>query len=219
MIIAIDGPAGAGKSTIAKLIAKMIDCTYINTGAMYRAVAYKLLREKKSIENLSEEELKAFLALIQIEFKGDRVFLNGEDITDKIRTEEVAKVASAVAKNILVRERLTFLQRELAKKERCVVMEGRDIGTVVFPDADVKIFLTASPEERAKRRYKELVEKGENPSYEEILKQIIARDKQDSEREIAPLKPTKDYIVIDTTNKTIQEIADNIIQVVKGKLS
>ncbi len=219
MIIAIDGPAGAGKSTIAKLIAKKINCTYINTGAMYRAVAYFLLKEEKSIESLKESELQALLAEINIQFKDERTILNGEDITEKIRTEEVARLASTVAKNPLVRERLTHLQRQIAKKEECVVMEGRDIGTVVFPNADVKIFLTASPEERARRRYEELVAKGQNVSYEEILQQIKKRDKQDTEREIAPLKPTEDYTIIDTTNKTIEEIADNIIKIVKSKLS
>ncbi len=218
MIIAIDGPAGAGKSTIAKLIAKKINCTYINTGAMYRAVAYFLLKEEKSIESLKDSELQTLLAGIDIQFKNERTLLNGEDITEKIRTEEIAKLASTVAKNPLVRERLTHLQRQIAKKEECVVMEGRDIGTVVFPNADVKIFLTASPEERARRRYEELVAKGQNVSYEEILQQIKKRDKQDTEREIAPLKPTEDYIIIDTTNKTIEEIADNIIMIVRSKV-
>lgn len=214
MIIAIDGPAGAGKSTIAKLIAQKLNCTYINTGAMYRAVAYKILQiggkfTKEDLENLIENT--------EIQLKGENVILDGENINDKIKNENVAKMASKVAKIPLVRKKLVEMQRKMAEKEKCVVMEGRDIGTVVFPNADIKIFLTASPEERAKRRYEELKQKGYNVPYEHLLEKIKERDKQDSEREIAPLKPTPEHIIIDTTGKTINEVTENILNIISKK--
>lgn len=210
MIIAIDGPAGSGKSTVAKLVAKKLGFFYLDTGAMYRAVAYKMKKE-----NLSEKELIEKLGSIDLRLldtdKGIKVILDGEDITGKIRTEEIGKLASQIAKIPEIREKLVQLQRKIALEAKNAVLEGRDIGTVVFPDAELKIFMTASPEERAKRRYLQLKEKGENPNYEDILRSVLERDKADMERKIAPLKPAKDAIVIDTTNKTIEEVVNIIV--------
>ncbi len=214
MIIAIDGPAGAGKSTIAKLIAQKLNCTYINTGAMYRAVTYKII---KIGGKFSQEDLENLLENTEIQLKGEKVILDGEDITDKIKNENVAKMASKVAKVPIVRQKLVEMQRKMAEKEKCVVMEGRDIGTVVFPNADIKIFLTASPEERARRRYEELKQKGYNIPYEHLLEKIKERDKQDSERKIAPLKPTPEHIIVDTTYKTIEEVAENILNIINKR--
>ena len=214
MIIAIDGPAGSGKSTVAKLVAKKLGFLYLDTGAMYRAVAYKMKKE-----NLSEKELIEKLDSIDLKLldtdKGIKVILDGEDITGKIRTEEIGKLASRIAKIPEIREKLVQLQRKIALEAKNAVLEGRDIGTVVFPDAELKIFMTASPEERAKRRYLQLKEKGENPSYEDILKSVLERDKADMERKIAPLKPAKDAIVIDTTNKTIEKVVNIIVSKAK----
>ncbi len=214
MIIAIDGPAGAGKSTVAKMIAEKLGCTYIDTGAMYRAVALKLL---KIGGKFTEEDIKKILENTDIKLKGQKVFLDGVDVSDEIRNEQVAKIASTVARLPYVRKKLVQMQRKIAEGEECVVMEGRDIGTVVFPNANVKIFLTATPEERAKRRYEELKSKGFNIPYEHLLEKIKERDKQDMEREIAPLKPTKEHVIIDTTGKSIHEVVDNIINIVNKK--
>ncbi len=214
MIIAIDGPAGAGKSTIAKLIAQKLNCTYINTGAMYRAVAYKILQIGGKF---TQEDLEKLLDSTEIELKDEKVILDGEDITEKIKTEDAAKMASKIAKIPLVRKKLVEMQRKMAEKEKCVVMEGRDIGTVVFPNADIKIFLTATPEERAKRRYEELKQKGYNIPYEHLLEKIKERDKQDSERKIAPLKPTREHIIVDTTSKTIEEVTEDILNIILSK--
>ncbi|RMA97651.1 (d)CMP kinase [Hydrogenothermus marinus] len=212
MIIAIDGPAGAGKSTVAKILAEKIGCTYINTGAMYRAVAYKLLQIGGKF---TEEDLKNILENISISLDKDKVLLDGEDISDKIKDEKVSKMASKIATIKIVREKLVEKQRQMAKEKECVVMEGRDIGTVVFPNADIKIFLTATAEERAKRRYEELKAKGFNIPYEHLLEKIKERDKIDSTRKIAPLKPTKEHIVIDTTDKSIEEVIEEITDIIK----
>ena len=214
MIIAIDGPAGAGKSTIAKLLAEKLDCTYINTGAMYRAVALKLLRIGGKF---SQEDIKEILEKTDINLKKEKVLLDGKDISEDIKNEKVAKLASKVAQLPIVRQILVEKQRKIAKKEKCAVMEGRDIGTVVFPNATVKIFLTASPEERAKRRFKELKEKGFHIPYEHLLEKLKERDKQDMERKITPLKPTKEHIIVDTAGKTIDEVLGLILKIVKEK--
>ena len=214
MIIAIDGPAGAGKSTIARILAEKLNCTYINTGAMYRAVALKLL---KIGGKFSQEDLKEILEKTDINLVGDKVILDDEDVSEEIKDEKVAKFASKVAQVPIVRKILVEKQREIAKTKQCVIMEGRDIGTVVFPDADVKIFLTASPEERAKRRYEELKSKGFHIPYEHLLEKIRERDKQDMERKIAPLKPTDEHILVDSTGKSINEVVDLILKIVKEK--
>jgi cytidylate kinase len=214
VIIAIDGPAGAGKSTVAKLLAQKLNCTYINTGAMYRAVALKILTIGGKF---TEKDLEELIDNTKIQLKGEKVFLDGDDVTEKIKTEKVAKMASKIATIPLVRKKLVEMQRKIAEKEKCVVMEGRDIGTVVFPDADIKIFLTATPEERAKRRYEELKQQGFNIPYEHLLEKIKERDKQDMERKVAPLKPTSEHIVIDTTDKSIDDVLGEIIEIIKSK--
>jgi len=213
--IAIDGPAGAGKSTIAKAIAKSLKIVYLDTGAMYRAAAYKALQlgidllDKTNLASLADN-LK-----IDVQYKNNeqRIILDGEDITESIRTPEISKAASAVAAIPEIRLKLVDIQRSIAKKVN-VVMDGRDIGTYVLPDASVKIFLTASVEERAKRRYDELHNKGINDSYADILKDIEERDYKDSTRAFAPLKKAKDAVEIDTTSMSIEEVIERILQII-----
>ena len=208
-IIAIDGPAGAGKSTVSKICAARLGYTYIDTGAMYRAVALKcnaqgVMRNAQLIEELVKD----------IDIKLDeaaRVFLDGREVTKEIRTPEVSKGASDVAKFGFVRKKLTELQREMAR-QGSVIMDGRDIGTQVLPNADLKIFLTASVEERARRRFEELKEKNLAADFEQIKKEITLRDKQDSEREIAPLAQAEDAILLDTTNLTIEQVVAEILR-------
>ncbi|NPA52229.1 MAG: (d)CMP kinase [Aquificae bacterium] len=214
MIVAIDGPAGSGKSTVAKLVAQKLGFSYIDTGAMYRAVAYKLIKDKISVEDVSTVLDGLNLQFIEVDNQ-IRIILDGEDITDKIRTEQVGKVASQIATIPEVRKALVKLQRNMALQKENAVLEGRDIGTVVFPNADLKIFLTAQPEERARRRYIQLKEKGLAVSYEEILKMILNRDKNDTQRKEAPLKPSKDAIILDTTGKSIDEVVDFILEKAK----
>ncbi|MBQ7474649.1 MAG: (d)CMP kinase [Clostridia bacterium] len=193
--VAIDGPAGAGKSTIAKLVAEKLGYIYIDTGAMYRAVAWKVL--DTGAGTTDEAIIRTAEKLhVSLRFVGDnvRVFADDTDVTEKIRTPEVTALVSQVAQLGPVREKMVELQRGMAK-DGGVVMDGRDIGTVIIPDAELKLFLTASPEVRAKRRFLELEEKGTPQPYEDVLADIIKRDKADSEREIAPLKPADDSIV------------------------
>ena len=215
--VAIDGPSGAGKSTIAKAAAKQLGLIYVDTGALYRTVGYAMARENV---NLSDEEaLKQALSKIEVTFSYDaqgtqRVFLNGEDVSEKIRTPEMSMMASKVSALGKVREFLFDLQRDTAKRQS-VVMDGRDIGTVVLPDANVKIFLTASPETRAKRRYQELVEKGEQVTYEDVLKDVIQRDYNDSHREIAPLKQAEDAVLLDTSEYTLEQSIAAVIRLIE----
>lgn len=210
--IAIDGPAGAGKSTIAKMIAKKLGFIYVDTGAMYRAMALYLLR--KQIKEDDEKEINKACenADITIVYENgmQQVILNGENVTSLLRTEEVGKMASAGAKNKKVRLKLVELQRNLAAHEN-VIMDGRDIGTYVLPNADVKVYLTASSKERARRRYEELKAKGEECDRIEIEKDIIARDEQDMNREFAPLKQAEDAILVDSSHMTIEEVTEVII--------
>ncbi len=203
-IIAVDGPAGAGKSTVSKIVAARLGYTYIDTGAMYRAVALKVLQSGKSAEDVTEN----------IDIKLDeaaRIFLEGREVTKEIRTPEVSRGASEVAKFGFVRKKLTELQRAMAARGS-VIMDGRDIGTQVLPNADLKIFLTATVEERARRRFLELKEKNLAADFEQIKKEIILRDKQDTEREIAPLAQAEDAILLDSTNLTIEEVVDKILE-------
>lgn len=215
--VAIDGPAGAGKSTIAKACARELGFIYVDTGALYRAVALNALRngvlndEKGIVEMLKETTVE----LKFDETNTQRVFLNGKDVSDLIRTPEISMGASNVSKIPQVREFLLELQRSIARKNN-VIMDGRDIATVVLPNANVKIFLFASPECRAERRYKELIEKGEKVTYEEVLADVNARDYQDSHREIAPLKPTKDSVMADTSLLTLDESIELIKSIIKG---
>ena len=203
-IIAIDGPAGAGKSTVSKICAARLGYTYIDTGAMYRAVALKALLGGKPVED--------FIGDIDIKLdEAARVFLDGREVTKEIRTPEVSKGASDVAKFGFVRKKLTQLQREMAA-QGSVIMDGRDIGTQVLPNADLKIFLTASVEERARRRFEELKAKNFPADFEQIKKEISLRDKQDTERKIAPLAQAEDAILLDTTNLTIEQVVEKILE-------
>ena len=198
--IAIDGPAGAGKSTIAKLLAKTVGCIYVDTGALYRTIGLSVL--ESGIEPSDTLAVIKQLKKIEVDiaYKGENqvVLLNKKDVSDKIRTPAVSEAASVTSAIPEVRAFLLELQRKLAR-EHSVVMDGRDIATVVLPNADVKIFLTASAEERANRRYKELIEKGEQVIYDEVLRDIIIRDERDSSRAVAPLKCAKDATLVDTT--------------------
>lgn len=217
--VAIDGPAGAGKSTVARGAAKLLGFIYVDTGALYRTVA--LAAERKGALG-NDDAVAAALDSLDVRLKFEdgeqKVYLNGEDVSALIRTPQISMAASAVSKIPRVREFLLDLQRSIAASNN-VIMDGRDIATVVLPDADVKIFLFASPECRAERRYKELLEKGEKVSFEEVLKDVNERDYQDSHREIAPLKPADDSIMADTTGNTLQESIDMIVSVIKEKIN
>ena len=210
--IAIDGPAGAGKSTIAKLIAKKKNYIYVDTGAMYRAMALYFL--ETGIKADEQEKISHVVDQIDVTItyeNGEQVvWLNGRNVNGMIRTEEVSRMASATSVNSDVRTKLVELQRKLALKEN-VVMDGRDIGTVVLPNADVKVYLTASSAVRAKRRYEEQLAKGEECNLEEIEKDIIERDHRDMTREISPLRQAEDAILLDSSDMTIEEVADAVI--------
>ena len=212
MNVAIDGPAGAGKSTIAKAIAAKMGYVYVDTGAMYRAMALYFLRA--GIASNDEEKISSVVDDISVSIKyedgAQHVILNGEDVTGLIRTEEVGNMASASSVYAPVRSKLVALQQELAKTTD-VIMDGRDIGTVVLPNADVKIFLTASVECRAKRRFDELVAKGMEADFDKIAKDIKERDYRDSHREISPLKQAEDAILVDSSDMTIDEVVNTII--------
>lgn len=214
--IAIDGPAGAGKSTIAKLIAKKKNYIYVDTGAMYRAMALYFL--ETGIKADEQEKISHVVDQIDVTItyeNGEQiVWLNGRNVNGMIRTEEVSRMASATSVNSDVRAKLVELQRKLASKEN-VVMDGRDIGTVVLPNADVKVYLTASSAVRAKRRYEDQIAKGEECNLEEIEKDIIERDHRDMTREISPLKQAEDAILLDSSDMTIEEVADAVIALCK----
>lgn len=216
--VAIDGPAGAGKSTIAKACAKELGFIYVDTGALYRAIALNAVRngvidnEKGIVEMLEKTDVK-----LSFDETGTQcVILNGEDVSSLIRTPEISMGASNVSKIPQVRAFLLELQRSIAR-ENNVIMDGRDIGTVVLPEADVKIFLYATPECRAQRRYKEHLEKGDKITYEEVLADVNARDYQDSHREIAPLKPTEQSVMFDTSGLTLEESVKAIKRIIKGE--
>lgn len=214
--IAIDGPAGAGKSTIAKIIAKNLGFIYVDTGAMYRAVALYLLKNSVPAENTELIADRCTGADVTIRYADgeQRVILNGEDVTGSLRQEAVGNMASAAAVVPAVRSRLTQLQRELAAKND-VVMDGRDIGTTVLPDAEVKVYLTASSRVRAQRRFDELAAKGESADLDTIERDIIERDERDMHREISPLKKADDAVLIDSSYMSIEEVAQKIIELVK----
>jgi CMP/dCMP kinase len=216
LVIAIDGPSGAGKSTAARLLADRLGYLYIDTGAMYRAIGWQAKHE--GIDLSDEAGLTDLCARSIVTIKKDnndpRFYVNGFDVTEKIRTPEMGMVASAVSKSPAVRARLLKLQRDLGKNGR-VVMDGRDIGTVVFPDADVKFFLDASAEERGKRRFLELKAKGIDVDCSQITREIIARDKQDSGRDIAPLKKADDALLIDSTALNIAETVEKMLLIIK----
>ncbi len=218
--IAIDGPAGAGKSTIAKTVSKKLGYIYVDTGALYRTVSLKFSKlgaTPEKIENV--DEILSTLS-VNIEFKNgeQRMILDGVDVTDKIRTPEVSMMASAVSAIPAVRAFLLETQRRLAR-ENNVIMDGRDIGTVVLPDARIKIFLTATPEARADRRYKELIEKGMDVKYDDVLSDIIKRDHNDSTRAVAPLKPAEDSIFVDTSGNTLEESVNRLSEIIERELA
>ncbi len=214
--VAIDGPAGAGKSTVSRAAAKAVGYIYVDTGALYRAVGVNALR--KGIDTKDKPAVAETLSDISVDLvfeNGEqKVLLNGEDVSAEIRTPPASMAASDVSAVPEVRAFLFDLQRDIAKRNNCV-MDGRDIGTVVLPDAKVKIFLTASPEERAMRRYKELIEKGNDVDYKEVLEDLVQRDYNDSHREIAPLKPAEDGVILDTTGLNLEESINEIIRIIK----
>ncbi len=216
-VVTIDGPSGSGKSTTSKLLAKRLSYNFLDTGAMYRAFALLALQNKAEKDRAHFLELLKTFSISFI-YSGElqRVICNGNDVTELIRTPEVSMWASTLSKEKEVREKMGQLQREIGEKGR-IVAEGRDMGTVVFYDAFAKFFLIASAEVRAERRYKELMEKNINVSYSEVLSDIIKRDEQDSSRQIAPLKPAEDAIIIDTSKLTITEVVENMFLKVKDK--
>ena len=217
--VAIDGPAGAGKSTIAKKVAKELGFIYVDTGALYRTVALSISRN--GIDPLDISAVVSHIAEIAVDIKyidgEQRVILNGEDVSDEIRTPSASMMASAVSAKPPVRAFLLEMQRKLAR-ENNVIMDGRDIGTVVLPDATLKFFVTASVSERADRRYRELKEKGMDVNYDDIYKDIETRDYNDSHRDIAPLKPAEDSIIFDTTGNTLEESINKLLTIIKERL-
>lgn len=218
--IAIDGPAGAGKSTIAKAVAKQMSYIYVDTGALYRSIALNAITNNIDTDDVAQ--INSLLENTNVELKfingEQRVFLNNEDVSDKIRTTEVSMMASKVSAVPAVREFLLELQRDIARKNN-VLMDGRDIGTVVLPNAQVKIFLTASPECRAKRRYDDYVAMGIDEDYEKILADIVKRDYDDSHRTIAPLKPAEGSVTVDTSNDTLQQSVKRIVEIINNTIN
>ena len=215
--IALDGPAGAGKSSIARRAAKALGYIYVDTGALYRTIGLAAMRN--GVEPVPSREVDALLAAIRVEMTFNEagaqiVLLNGEDVSGEIRTPEASMMASKISAVPAVRAYLLDLQRDMAKTNN-VIMDGRDIGTVVLPDAKVKIFLTASPEARAQRRYKELLEKGMDVNYDDILRDVAERDYNDTHREIAPLKPAEGSVTVDTTALDFEQSVEAIINVIK----
>lgn len=216
--VAIDGPAGAGKSTVARGAAAKLGFIYVDTGALYRAVGVYALG--KGLDTKDSEAVSSVLPEITVELKFidgvQHVFLNGKDVSVEIRTPDASMAASNVSAIPSVRSFLFDLQRDIASKNNCI-MDGRDIGTVVLPNAQVKIFLTADPEERAMRRYKELIVKDPDVKYDDVLADLKVRDYQDSHREIAPLKPAEDSVVYNTTGNTLEESVEDVISIIKEK--
>ncbi len=213
--IAIDGPAGAGKSTVARKVAEILGYCYLDTGAMYRAIAYKALQEEIPLEDeqrITELAINSAISFSHVDHR--TVYCDGFDVTIQIRSDAVSRAVSIVASYPGVREQLVRLQRLEAEKGN-VVMDGRDIGTYVLPTAKVKIYLTASEEERARRRYLENIQAEKGSSLQDVLNDIEKRDRQDSQREIAPLKPARDAIVLDTTGLSIEEVVEQIVKIVR----
>ncbi len=217
--IAIDGPAGAGKSSIAKAVSKALGFIYVDTGALYRTVGLAVLRAGIAPEDT--EKVAALLPDITVDLAFEngtqKVLLNGEDVSEAIRTPQISEYASKTSAIPAVRNFLFDLQQKIAATHN-VLMDGRDIGTVVLPDAQLKVFLTASPEVRAMRRYKELTEKGQNVSYDNILAEVKERDYRDTHREIAPLKPAEDAVLLDTSDMSFEEVAATLTQLAKETL-
>lgn len=211
--IAIDGPGGTGKSTIAKAVAERFGIEYIDTGAMYRSIALKSVRQ--GVSAADESSVEEMLASTDIDFRDGKVWLDGEDVGGLIRTNEISMAASNISKLPCVRAKVDELSRRLAATKD-VVMEGRDIGTAVIPDAEVKIFMTADPMVRAKRRYDQLIEQGKEADLDKIAEEIKARDYQDSHRELNPLKQAEDAVFLDTTDMTIEENIDAVAEIINS---
>ena len=212
-IVAIDGPAGAGKGTITKLVGERLGLVNIDTGATFRCVALNMIQENIKIEE--EKKIQEVLDKIHIKMEPNgKIFLNEKEVTKRIRENDVNDLVSPVSTLPIVRNKLLEIQRKIAEGKN-VIMEGRDIGTVVFPNADVKIYLDATPEERARRRVLQNQEKGIEASYEEVLEKIKERDKRDSTREIAPLKKAEDAIYVDSTNLNIDQVVEEVINIIK----
>ena len=217
MIIAIDGPAGSGKSTVAKIVAEKLNFRYIDTGSMYRSVAWKSLQKNTALRD--EDAVSNIASKVKIELvpgkDGQLVFVDGKNITDQLKVEEISRGAAIVAAQPMIREIMTTKQRKLGKQGK-VVMDGRDIGMVVFPQADKKFFLDADPKERGRRRFIELKEKDQvkNTDLSTIIAQIVQRDHEDRSRKIAPLKQAKDAMLIDTTHLSVDQVAEEIIKII-----
>lgn len=209
--VAIDGPAGSGKSTIARILADKLDISYVDTGAMYRAVALKVKEENLD----TEDKIKKVVEKINIDFINSKIYMDNIDVSDKIRTEEISKMSSEISKYPFVREKLVKIQQNIAKNKP-VVMEGRDIGTVVLPEAEYKFYLTASIESRALRRFKQNEEKGIISNYDEIKEDIILRDENDKKRLISPLMKADDAILIDNSNLTLEENVEEMLRIIRG---
>lgn len=218
-VVAIDGPAGSGKGTIAKLIGKKLNLTYIDTGAMFRCIALQMKRNNITIDEESRIQNILDNSKIELKIENDevKVYLNGEDVSEKIRTEEISNFVSPISTVQIIRDKLLEMQRKMAESSN-IIMEGRDIGTVVFPNADVKIFLSATAEERARRRVKQYLDKGIKAEYETVLEDIKIRDQRDSTRAVAPLKKAEDAILVDSTNMTISEVVDSIVNIINEKI-
>lgn len=209
LIIAIDGPAGAGKSTVARILAEVFGCEYIDTGAMYRAIAYKCVQRLIDLDD--DDELNELLEETEVAFKDKKILLDGRPVENEIRTPKISSIVSKVAEKKVVREKLIEAQRKIGEEES-VVMDGRDIGTSVFPDAQFKFFITASVDERADRRYKELIQKGYDASKIEIYTEIKKRDEYDTDRTLNPLRKAPDAILIDTTKRTINDVVEEVCE-------
>jgi cytidylate kinase len=207
-VVVLDGPAGAGKSTVAREVARRLGLPFLDTGAIYRAITFVMLRD--GIPPLDSNELREALERFSVSFSGTRVFVGDEDVTGEIRTPDIDANVSPYSALPIVRESLFDIQRR--QKENGLVAEGRDMGTVVFPDADLKIFLTASPEERARRRQEERIAKGENADFDEILSLVLERDRIDSTREAAPLKPADDAIILDSTGMPFEDVVNRVME-------
>ena len=212
--VAIDGPGGTGKSSIAKAVAACFGIEYINTGAMYRSIALKAIREGVSADD--EPAVKAMLENTVIDFSDNVVYLDGEDAGELIKSNDVAMAASDFSRLACVRAKVDEVSRQIASTKN-VVMEGRDIGTAVIPDAEVKIFMTASPEIRAKRRYDQMIEAGKEADYDQIYRETMERDYQDSHREVSPLRQADDALLLDTSDMTLEENIDAVAQIITEK--
>lgn len=213
--IALDGPSGSGKSTVAGILAKKLDILHLDTGAMYRACAFEAL--KRNIDCLDEDAVKGFISDIDLVIKyengGQKTILDGEDVSLKIRDNKVSLMSSNISSLPIVREKMVEMQRKVAAENPCI-LDGRDIGTVVLPHAEYKFFITATSEVRARRRFNELTEKGQQVDYEQLLQEMIKRDYNDSHRKIAPLKQADDAILIDTSNMTVSEVVEKILSII-----